>query len=231
MLSAESKEPAFAEVKSEDDSLIREDLMRLLKVWDPLSDGTKGFLQMQATLTQPAASLSIRPPPALPAIAPAAGTPTGGGINTATASALLGALNGTKTTNTHPHTHTHTHTTCPKTRLRLEPLPRAPENVFSLRDPQTNEHQGWRNTFSLDISYDVEMCPDLLSFPNKALAHKHIPADLLRRRFVVIDANVHEFYARELDEYFNHHGINAHVMVLPGTYLYIHTYIHAHTFT
>lgn len=101
---------------------------------------------------------------------------------------------------------------------QLEPLPRAPENVFLLRDSQVcllsscfpfleidrqkakqpfspsafhvhniqGKHCGWRNTFNLPVSYDVEMIPGILDLQNDALAVRHIPTDLTRRRFIVI---------------------------------------------
>jgi hypothetical protein len=46
LLSAESKgEPSLKEAKSAD-FRIREDLMKLVQVWDSLSEGTKVYLQM-----------------------------------------------------------------------------------------------------------------------------------------------------------------------------------------
>ncbi len=82
---------------------------------------------------------------------------------------------------------------------RRRPLGRGPFLPFSLPlirppTPQPPHHQGrhcgWRNTFHLPVSYDVEMLPDLLSLENEALATKHVPADLARRRFVVVGACV-----------------------------------------
>jgi hypothetical protein len=48
-LASESKgEPPLPEVKSPEQSRIRDDLMRLVEVWDTLSVGTKAFLQLQS---------------------------------------------------------------------------------------------------------------------------------------------------------------------------------------
>jgi hypothetical protein len=47
LLSAESKgEPSLTEAGKSADFTIREDLMKLVQVWDGLSEGTKVYLQM-----------------------------------------------------------------------------------------------------------------------------------------------------------------------------------------
>ena len=69
--------------------------------------------------------------------------------------------------------------------VELEPLPRAPKNVFLLRN-EDGEHLGWRNTFQLDISYDVEMVSGILDLHNEVLATRHVPAEVSKRRFLVI---------------------------------------------
>jgi hypothetical protein len=96
--------------------------------------------------------------------------------------------------------------------MELEPIPRAPENVFILRNKEVcpggwvpkvhadgrrdddvtlvlwsqGQQIGWRNTFQLPVSYDVELIPGLLDLQNDSLAVRHIPADVARRRFIVI---------------------------------------------
>lgn len=76
------------------------------------------------------------------------------------------------------HTHPNHETTDPRT-----PTPNPPKS------PQ-GRHCGWRNTFHLPVSYDVETVPGLLCPGNDALATKHVPADLVGRRFVVVGACV-----------------------------------------
>lgn len=68
----------------------------------------------------------------------------------------------------------------------IVPVARAPENVFILRDPKGGEQLGWRNTYSLEISYDVKMVQGIFDLKNDVLATKHLPAEVSKRRFIVI---------------------------------------------
>lgn len=201
LLASESKgEPTLAEVKTED-FRIREDLLRLLQVWDTLSEGTKVFLQMHCEQQ--------------------AGHPSGslvttkqlvGKVDAGHSLALKSPVKGCASTRS---VAAGVHEECKGMDINLEPLPRAPENVFLLRDDQ-GQHFGWRNVFQVPVSYDVELIRGLLDPHNDDLAIKHIPSDLVRRRFVVIDANVHAIYGERLAAYFALHGVKAHMMVLPG---------------
>jgi len=69
--------------------------------------------------------------------------------------------------------------------VELEPLPRAPKNVFLIKDEE-GEMLGWRNTFNLEVSYDVEMVHDILDLHNDVLATRHVPHEVNKRRFLVI---------------------------------------------
>jgi 3-dehydroquinate synthetase len=101
---------------------------------------------------------------------------------------------------------------------RPEPLPRAPENVFVFKREGDGKVLGWRNVFQLPIQYDVELCPGgVLSFESTALATRLMPTGGAgRRRFLVVDAAVHKLYGASIARYFDHHGIAAHSVVLPG---------------
>lgn len=82
--------------------------------------------------------------------------------------------------------HASTHTLI-STELLFLPW-KSSDLLASLDCVPQGKHIGWRNTFSLPVSYDVEMISGLLDLENDSLAVKHIPTDLLKRRFVVCGA-------------------------------------------
>ena len=128
----------------------------------------------------------------------------------------------------------------PGTKVVVRPLERAPENVFeitkTLERVVTNVEQtpsatvttkktivtstkGWRNVYSLPISYDVNMVPNgtLLDPTNPQLLEATgIHPEGYNRRFAVIDAEVNKIYGDNIRKYFEAQGIELSVCVLPG---------------
>eukprot|EP00968_Pinguiococcus_pyrenoidosus_P012602 scaffold1112_cov86-Pinguiococcus_pyrenoidosus.AAC.1 len=43
-----------------------------------------------------------------------------------------------------------------------------------------------------------------------------MPKGVQPRRFLVVDAQVQELYGSKIQAYFDHHGVQTHVVVLPG---------------
>jgi hypothetical protein len=150
LLASESKgEPTLAEVKTED-FRIREDLLRLLQVWDTLSEGTKVFLQMHCEQQAGYVALPLHAgpgacrPSALIAFAllllsrhPSGSLVTTkqlvGKVDAGHSLALKSPVKGCASTRS---VAAGVHEECKGMDINLEPLPRAPENVFLLRDDQ-----------------------------------------------------------------------------------------------
>ena len=126
------------------------------------------------------------------------------------------------------------------TKMILKPLERAPENVFEFTKTTSREHvrvektpsavvttkttvvtssRGWRNVFSLPISYDVNVVPHgtLLDPTNPQLLEATgVHPEGYNRRFAVIDKTVDEIYGDKIRSYFVAHNIDLHTCILPG---------------
>lgn len=126
------------------------------------------------------------------------------------------------------------------TKILLKPLERAPQNVFSFSKTHTKETtevektaatlvtrktsivtrtRGWRNVFTLPISYDINMISHgtILDPSNPQLldstgAH----SEDYNRRFAVIDEAIHELYRDKIHKYFVANGIKLTTCVLAG---------------
>jgi 3-dehydroquinate synthase len=126
------------------------------------------------------------------------------------------------------------------TKILLKPLERAPENVFSFSKThikETTEVQktaasivtrktsivtrtrGWRNIFTLPISYDINVIPygTILDPSNPQLldatgAH----SEEYSRRFAVIDEAIEQLYGEKIRQYFIAQGIELTTCVLAG---------------
>lgn len=131
---------------------------------------------------------------------------------------------------------------CPQTgaKLVLRPLERAPENVFAFTKTSTSEQvnveknsvstvttkttvvstsRGWRNVFSLPISYDVNVVPygTLLDPTNPQLLESTgVHPEGYNRRFAVIDAAVDTIYGDRIRAYFSVFEIELHTVVIEG---------------
>lgn len=126
------------------------------------------------------------------------------------------------------------------TRTVLKPLEKAPQNVFSFDKTVTREKmrvektpsalvttkttvltrvRGWRNVFTLPISYDVNVIPHstLLDPRNPQLLDSTgIHPEGYNRRFAVIDASVHEIYGEKISNYFSANDIDLTICILNG---------------
>ena len=131
---------------------------------------------------------------------------------------------------------------CPSTgsKIVLKPLERAPMNVFEFTKSHTRETtkvektpaavvttktsimtrtRGWRNVFTLPISYDVTMIPrgTILDPTNPSLleATGNHPEGY-NRRFAVVDDSIERLYGEKIRNYFTLHGIELTTCVLSG---------------
>jgi len=132
--------------------------------------------------------------------------------------------------------------TCPKTgaKMVMTALERAPENVFAFTKTSKSKKvevkkeqaslvttkttvvttgRGWRNVFSLPISYDVNMVAHgtLLDPTNPQLLEATgIHPEGYNRRFAVIDAEVDRIYGDKIRNYFVERGIELTTCILSG---------------
>lgn len=122
----------------------------------------------------------------------------------------------------------------------LRPMERAPKNVFSFEKTHVEEKivveksgnkttttttecvstgRGWRNVFTLPISYDVNVVPHgtLLDPENPQLLHATGPSSPeYTRRFAVIDNAVDELYGESIRKYFVARGIELTTCTING---------------
>jgi len=122
----------------------------------------------------------------------------------------------------------------------LKPLERAPENVFEFSKTHKakttvvektsatlvttkrtvmTRTRGWRNVFTLPISYDVNVIPygTILDPSNPQLLEatgKH--AEGYNRRFAVIDDSIERLYGDKIRQYFAANGIELTTCILSG---------------
>lgn len=125
-------------------------------------------------------------------------------------------------------------------KVTLRPLERAPKNVFEFEKTHVREEvavkkqssatvitstktittgRGWRNVFTLPISYDVNMVPHgtLLDSSNPQLLDATgVHPEGYDRRFAVIDAEVDKLYGEQIRQYFVVKGIELTTTVLNG---------------
>lgn len=124
--------------------------------------------------------------------------------------------------------------------VTLTPLERAPENVFAFTKTHTTEqtdvmkktnatittttkivstNRGWRNIFTLPISYDVNMVSHGTLFDpinSQLLDVTGAHAEGYNTRFAVIDAAIYELYGDKIKEYFRVKGIELTTCVIDG---------------
>lgn len=126
------------------------------------------------------------------------------------------------------------------TKTTLRPLDRAPNNVFEIEKTTTHETvsvektgsgtittkktvtgttRGWRNIYSLPISYDVNMvpCGTLLDPSNMQLLEATgVQTEGYNQRFAVIDEAVNEIYGDKILNYFKAQDIVLHTVIIKG---------------
>lgn len=131
---------------------------------------------------------------------------------------------------------------CPETgtKTTLRPLERAPKNVFDITKTTSREtvnvqksgsstvttkttmmttSKGWRNIFTLPISYDVNMVPDgtLLEPSNlQLLESTGIHPEGYNTRFAVVDEAVNTIYGEKIHQYFAAQNIDLTTISIPG---------------
>lgn len=126
------------------------------------------------------------------------------------------------------------------TTVELRPIERAPKNVFSFKKTMENEtmkvektpaatvtttektvtmSKGWRNIFTLPISYDVNMVAHgtLLDASNLQMLHATgVHPEGYNRRFACIDEEVDKLYGDKIRQYFVAQGIELTTCILKG---------------
>mgnify|MGYP002785422550 CR=1 FL=1 len=122
----------------------------------------------------------------------------------------------------------------------LRPLERAPHNVFEMTKITSRETteirktasstvmtkttvmtstKGWRNVFTLPISYDVNMVArgTLLDPSNPQLLDSTgVHPEGYNRRFAVIDEAINHIHGKKILDYFQAHGIQLTAVIIPG---------------
>ena len=126
------------------------------------------------------------------------------------------------------------------TKVIMTPLERAPKNVFEITKTTSREStdvkktsgstvttktiistttKGWRNVFTLPISYDVNMVSNgsLLDPANlQMLEATGVHPEGYNRRYAVIDDAVDAVYGQRIHDYFTAHGIELHTTIIKG---------------
>lgn len=131
---------------------------------------------------------------------------------------------------------------CPETgaTVTLKPIERAPSNVFEFKKTHVevktevqklgnktietttkaiSQVTGWRNIFTLPISYDVNVVPHgtLLDPSNLQMLHSTgRPSEDYPRRFAAIDSSVDHIYGKKIRDYFAQHNIELTVCLING---------------
>lgn len=124
--------------------------------------------------------------------------------------------------------------------VKLTPLERAPNNVFAFTKTHDSEKtdvvqtanatvttttkvvstsRGWRNVFSLPISYDVNMVAygTLFDSANSQLLDvTGVHPEGYNTRFAVVDTEVEKLYGDRITEYFTERGIELTKCVING---------------
>jgi len=126
------------------------------------------------------------------------------------------------------------------TTVTLRPIERAPKNVFAFTKKVEHETtkveksaastvtttekvvtmaKGWRNIYTLPISYDVNMIPHgtILDASNPQLLHSTgVHPEGYNRRFACIDEEVDKIYGQQIRQYFVDNGIELTTCILKG---------------
>ena len=124
--------------------------------------------------------------------------------------------------------------------MALTPLERAPKNVFAFTKTHLTEKsevtktsnatvttttkvvstsRGWRNIFSLPISYDVNMVAHgtlLDPMNSQMLDATGVHPEGYNTRFAVVDVEVDKLYGKQIRSYFEKQGIELRVCLVNG---------------
>ena len=78
----------------------------------------------------------------------------------------------------------------------------------------TNRTNSWRVSHQRIIEYEVVNCRNIFHPQNESLLSNGKKTNT--RRFVIVDANVEKYFSKAIREYFNHHKIDAKILVFPS---------------
>jgi len=78
----------------------------------------------------------------------------------------------------------------------------------------TDGRKTWRVKHQRPIEYEVANCPDIFNLENTALIT--VGRRTNSRRFVVVDENVHAHFSQQIESYFDHHNVDARVIIFPS---------------
>lgn len=84
------------------------------------------------------------------------------------------------------------------------------DGLFTLGNPVTH----WSVRATKQVGYEVRVEENLLSTENRAILEDAVEGEAVRR-FVVVDSVVDELYGTRIRNYFDHHGVEYHLLVLP----------------
>jgi hypothetical protein len=96
---------------------------------------------------------------------------------------------------------------------------KTPSAMKTTKTTVVTTSRGWRNVFTLPISYDINVVPHgtLLDVSNSQLLEATgVHPEGYNRRFAVIDAVVDEIYGEKIRNYFSGQNIDLHTCILNG---------------
>jgi 3-dehydroquinate synthase len=78
----------------------------------------------------------------------------------------------------------------------------------------TGKTQPWRVSYQRKIEYEVVRSPNLFDLENTDLLYPGVAENT--HRFVVVDDVVEEHYSEDIRNYFQHHGVEAKIVIFPS---------------
>ncbi|MEP6895096.1 MAG: sedoheptulose 7-phosphate cyclase [Chloroflexota bacterium] len=78
----------------------------------------------------------------------------------------------------------------------------------------TNEKNVWRIQHQRPIEYEVANCPNIFDPENKALIS--VGKREHSRRFIIVDANVEQYFSTQIKAYFDFHKIDTRILIFPS---------------
>ncbi|MYV91361.1 iron-containing alcohol dehydrogenase, partial [Streptomyces sp. SID1034] len=85
------------------------------------------------------------------------------------------------------------------------------DGLFTVGDPVTH----WSVRATKQVGYEVRVEENLLSVANRAILEDAVEGETVRR-FIVVDSVVDELYGTRIRNYFDHHAVDYHLLVLPA---------------
>ncbi|MET9295209.1 sedoheptulose 7-phosphate cyclase [Streptomyces sp. NPDC003077] len=84
------------------------------------------------------------------------------------------------------------------------------DGLFTVGAPVTH----WAVRATQQVGYEVRVEENLLSTENRAILEDAVEGQVVRR-FIVVDSVVDELYGTRIRNYFDHHNVDYHLLVLP----------------